>query len=198
MVADVAGKGLSAAMLATYVKGALGTALDAGADLDAAALAVGRQIRKVRRDRRFVTLVLAELDAERGVLRLVRAGHPPPLLRRADGRIEWLEPAGTALGLGRRGFLRESCEIEEVTLAPGDTLVLYSDGVTEAQDRERRELGADGLEAAVRVGEIGDAETMRRAVLGAVTGFRDGAPASDDITVVALRFDSIEQESRAA
>jgi len=131
--------------------------------------------------RRFASLALVALDGCGG-LELVNAGHPPPLLRRADGGIEALPPDGPIVGAfsgsewaSRRGWLR-----------PGDTLLLYSDGVTEALSPAGEELGSERL---VRVfGQLGALPPgpLARGVLEAVDRFRGGDPPLDDATVLVV------------
>lgn len=94
----------------------------------------------------FGTAVLACYHAATGVLSLVRAGHPAPLLFRKDGAIEELGCVNPALGLLPAAAYRESV----ATLAPGDALLFYTDGATELFDREDRELGKEGLKDLVR------------------------------------------------
>ena len=89
----------------------------------------------------FGTAVLAAYDAASGELRLVRAGHPSPLLFRAKGMVEAIGCANPALGLFKSTTYQETSE----RLAPGDALLLYTDGATELFDREDHELGKEGL-----------------------------------------------------
>ena len=132
----------------------------------------------------FCTVVLARLDADgrgRFRLRLSVAGHPPPLVLRASGRVDVLAQQGTLLGVVER----PSVEDHEHTLQTGDTLLLYTDGVTEARVRSW-ELGEAGLtsllEGCAGQGPAEIVETIERAVVGV----QAGVP-RDDIALVALR-----------
>ena len=90
---------------------------------------------------RFITLVYAVYDPRTGRLRYVNAGQNPPLIRRRDGRFDRLEGTGIALGLFEPS---EYCEAE-TTLEPGDLLVFYSDGITEAENPDGQPLEEEGL-----------------------------------------------------
>jgi serine phosphatase RsbU (regulator of sigma subunit) len=111
-------------------------------------------------------------------LRYVNCGHLPPILLRANGTVERLEPTATVLGV----FVNWSSEEGTVDLAPGDTLVLFSDGVTEAGVETEAEFGEDGLLRVIRANQAGSADTLVNAIIGAVAGEKE-----DDVTVVAIR-----------
>lgn len=187
-VADVAGKGLPAALLMTLVKGALATTLGSRLDLREAAVRVSQQVRRSPKDRRFVTLALVEYDGPNGVLRVIRAGHLPPLLVRTDGTSEWLSPTGMALGLGHGGLFEKTCQIQSVEVTPGDLLVLYSDGVTEAQDVHHEEFGDTRLERIVVAERHQTPEAIRQHILEQLEQFRGEAPIHDDVTLVVARL----------
>jgi sigma-B regulation protein RsbU (phosphoserine phosphatase) len=115
-------------------------------------------------------------------LRYVNCGHNAPLLLRASGEVEWLK--ATALMLG--AFEDWNCTVAEIALAPGDVLVAYSDGVTEAASAAGDEFGEARLETVVRGAHARPAAEIVGAVLSAVAAFGSG-PRGDDITVMALR-----------
>jgi hypothetical protein len=132
---------------------------------------------------RFCTIACVHLDTSRPVIRVVVAcgGHPPALLRRVDGTVEELGSPGTLLGLVRDPQLQD----QHSELHPGDALVLYTDGITEARAPERV-LTPDELHAALSA--MG-AESSQRIVqqLTAMAVGGDGTPPRDDIAVLALR-----------
>jgi serine phosphatase RsbU (regulator of sigma subunit) len=132
---------------------------------------------------RFCTIACVHLDTSRPRIRATVAcgGHPPVLLRRASGDVEEVGPSGTLLGLVADPELVD----ERRELAPGDALVLYTDGITEARAPERV-LEADTLHAAL--GGIRPA-TAQRIVehLAALAVGKEGTPPRDDIAVLALR-----------
>lgn len=140
-------------------------------------------------DTRFATAALVTLDPGRGEADLCVAcgGHPRPMLVRADGSIERVDADGTLLGV-----LPEP-EFQEVTLhlGPGDALVLYTDGVTEARDGARQ-FGESGLmEALSGAHELHTADAVAARVVAAVDAYRDKDLPTDDVAVVTIRVPSI-------
>jgi serine phosphatase RsbU (regulator of sigma subunit) len=122
------------------------------------------------------------LDALR-LLRYVNCGHLPPILARAMGGIERLEDNATVLGI----FDDWSCTEAVVELEPGDTLVLYSDGVTESGIDAGREFGEDRLIEMIEAGRHQPLDAMIDAIVDTARGFSI-AEQTDDITVVGLRI----------
>jgi len=131
---------------------------------------------------RFATLVFAIYDDATRRVRYVNCAHCPPLLLRATGELEILDSTATMLG----AFEHWSCTEASTTLNSGDTLLLYSDGVTEAGADSGDEFGQDRLIHALRVNQSQPAESLVQAIVDDVNEF-SGAARSDDVTVVALR-----------
>lgn len=180
-IADVAGKGLPAALLATSLQAtlrALGAILaDPGALLTAANTALAA----ATEDEHFATVFLAALDPGGRRLRYASAGHLPPLLLRADGQAVWLMPAGLPLGLASG----TTYPVRDVAIAPGDLLVAVTDGVTEAGQGQGCTFGRAGLEAAVRGVHGRDPRAVADAVAAAASAAAGGVP-DDDLTVLVL------------
>ena len=126
----------------------------------------------------FATLFFGNYDDRTRRLRYVNCGHLPPILIRADTTVERLPATATVLGV----FSEWSSEERTVDLAPGDTLVLFSDGVTEAGVETEAEFGEDGLLAVIRANQGSNAETLVNAIVSAVAGEKE-----DDVTVVVIR-----------
>jgi sigma-B regulation protein RsbU (phosphoserine phosphatase) len=132
----------------------------------------------------FVTAFHGVLNLKTGALRYCNAGHNPPYLLRSGGGSERLAATGVPFGVD--GDL--PYRIAETVLRPGDTLFLYSDGITEAFDPAGEEFGAPRLEAALASARAQDAAGMVGQVLAATTAFVAGAEQSDDITALALVY----------
>ena len=133
----------------------------------------------------FVTVWLGVLDCATGILRYANGGHNPAILHCADGSVAWLRSrSGLLLG----GFAGMPYKGFERTMAPGDALVLYTDGVAEAMDEEQRCCGNDRLEALV--GSMGDVEPAQAAaaIEADVRAFAGAAEQADDITILVLRY----------
>jgi len=134
----------------------------------------------------FVTAFYGILDVETGELAYANGGHNPPLMiRRADGDVvELPRTGGMALGV-----LPDMPYAEKAAmLRAGDTLFLYTDGISEAMDGEGREFGEGRIEETLRSAALLPVDRVLTAVTGAVTAFVAGAPQSDDITCLVVRY----------
>ncbi|HKA00155.1 MAG TPA: PP2C family protein-serine/threonine phosphatase, partial [Candidatus Solibacter sp.] len=131
---------------------------------------------------RYATLVFAAYDDTTRTVRYVNCAHCAPLLLRANGDIEKLDSTATMLG----AFARWECAEAETELRPGDTLLLYSDGVTEAGGDTGEDFGEDRLIHALRVNQRQPAQPLVEAIVHDVQEF-SGSARTDDVTVVALR-----------
>ena len=188
VVADVAGKGLAAALLASLLQGAFSTAAmftSAGyqAGLDEILAFVNRYVFERSLATDFATIFYCALRSD-GVLRWASAGHCPALLVRPGGEVVSLGATGLPLGA-----FPDSCFTEErFSLLPGDKLIVYSDGVTEAEDAARRQFGHTCLEQLAREHCHESAAQLHRSILDAVAAFTAGMPQSDDLTVLVLEY----------
>lgn len=132
----------------------------------------------------FVTAFYAIYDPNRGTLTYANAGHVPPRLIRADGSRGPLDvPQQLPLGIAEKAEYPE----EVLTLVPGDQVVFFTDGVTEAANAEGEHFGPDRLDAALTAGRDG-ARGMVDAVLRELAAFTDNKPSADDRTILAAKF----------
>ncbi len=180
---DVAGKGSPAALLMALLLAMLRTLVDEGlqpADLIAR---LNLQIVRHAPPSRFITLFFATYHAPTGVLTYVNAGQTPPLVRRVDGRYERLEGGGIALGM----FEGSQYAAHETRLRPGDLLVLYSDGITEAENPRGQPFEETGLQGAIEVFAQHSAPELAAAVVKAVEKHTQDHRLADDLTLVLLR-----------
>jgi sigma-B regulation protein RsbU (phosphoserine phosphatase) len=181
-IGDVSGKGMPAALLMMTAQGYLRVYCSGDRPLPEKLRQLNQGVVRAARPGKFITLFYGELDPAEGLLRYVNAGHNYPLLRRADGSLEPLIEGGLMLGFGDDLEFAQG----EASMAPGDALLLYSDGVSEAMDLHGQEYGEDRLqEAWRRHGTLPPAECIGK-LMAEVEAFRAGAPQSDDITLVVL------------
>ena len=184
LVADVSDKGVPAALLMMSSRTLLrGAAIGLG-DPSRVLSEVNALMSQDNAQSMFVTVFFCILDPRSGTLVYANAGHPSPLLVRADGSVAPLESAddvvlGLLPGAGYRLF--------EISLEPGDQVFMYTDGVTEAVSQSGEEFGVEGLLGFLAGSSLGDASACSRDVLGAVRGFAGDGVQSDDITCMTLR-----------
>lgn len=189
-VADVCGKGVTAALYMTIVKGLFVAATDAEVDPVEIASDINAGLHALHHRNVFVTMFIGVLDADGRRLRFIRAGHNPALWVRGSGReIVALTPPGMALGMTNPNLFRRSLRAEEVTLDPSDVLIVHSDGITEAMNVSREEYGDERLRQSVAraAGSAAAAAATRDAIVTDVAGFVGRAPAHDDLTLVVIR-----------
>ncbi len=182
ILADVAGKGVPAALLVSTVQSAVRAFADGHVRPHALTDQVNRAVVRSAAAGKFVTVFYAELDHARGVLTYVNGGHNHPRLRRANGDIESLGTGGLPLGL----FEGMPYEQAEVSFLPGDSLLIYSDGISEAMDSFMQEYGEDRLEALWRECGAGSAVASITRIMDDVIAFRGSAAQSDDMTTVVI------------
>ena len=180
IVADASGHGMAAGLLMAIADASLRIALDLDPEPAAVASLVNKALHRAGDRRSFVTLFYGRLDPATGRLDYVCAGHPPPLVRRADGALE--EPTAGSLPLGLRPALTPA--LGTLALAPGDRLVLFTDGLFEAPNPAGEAFGYDRLrrEVAASTGAADAHDRLRSAVERHV----GGSELADDLTIVIL------------
>lgn len=182
VLADVSGKGIGAALLMAHLHAAFHTRLSMGFS-DAASLLTGlnRQFWESSPPEQYATVFFCRYDPHRCRIHYVNAGHQAGLLIRASGEVEHLH--SNALPVG--AFAVWSAEEQSADLAPGDALVLISDGVVEAGMQSGEEFGEERLLATIRSRKDGSAAVLVDAICERVARYNDDP--FDDCTVVALR-----------
>jgi sigma-B regulation protein RsbU (phosphoserine phosphatase) len=177
---DVSGKGTAAALLMSSLHASIHAQTGSHDTLVETISAVNRYLADNIPSNRFVTLFYAELDPESGTLSFLNAGHNPPLIVHAAGTVEQLASGGLPLGIKADADYREG----RTTLQPGDVLVIYSDGVTEAASPNGEEFGPTRLYEVVSRNVESSAAGIRDRIESALTKFSQGTQAADDITLV--------------
>jgi serine phosphatase RsbU (regulator of sigma subunit) len=185
-IADVSGKGTPGALIAAMLHASVSTLAVSGRDPATIVAEVEAILRDQLGEGHFVTLFYGVLDLNGHVLDYVNAGHCPPILRREAGVMERLAPTRPVLGLaGQSGS-----QAERVRLQSGDTLMLYTDGVAEAEDGSGVEFGDERL--ALLLAEDGDLPGQHARVLQAVREHADGK-FTDDATLVLIAIGGSSQ-----
>jgi len=180
---DVSGKGTAAALLMSSLHAAVHAQASSHDSLTDIITAVNRYLADNIPANRFVTLFFAELDPKAGTLAFLNAGHNPPMIVHAGGTMEQLAAGGLPLGIMPNAEFREG----RTLLHPGDVLVIYSDGVSEAVNPTGEEFGPTRLYQVVARSLDESAAGIRDRIESALTKFCQGTPAADDITLVIVK-----------
>lgn len=180
---DVAGKGSPAALLMALLLAVLRTLVDEDLEPRELMRRLNLQICRHSPSSRFITLFFAVYSPSTGALTYVNAGHHPPLLRRVDGTSERLHGTGIALGM----FEGSMYESEATMVGNGETLVLYSDGITEAEDPEGRPFEESGLEGVITTYTAFTAAEIGTEVFKAVERHANDSRFADDLTILILK-----------
>lgn len=184
-VGDVSDKGVPAALLMAVTK----TLLKSMAVLDLAPDTIlsraNVEISSNNDALMFITVFCGIINCRKGELVYSNAGHNPPLILRNSGEVEWLElPVGLVLGVDADA----SYSTKSILLNPGDTVVVYTDGVTEAMNSERQLFSEARLIDTARRFINADAQEVVKGIAAAVHEYADGTVQSDDITIMAIKY----------
>ncbi|MCI0692185.1 PP2C family protein-serine/threonine phosphatase [candidate division KSB1 bacterium] len=179
-IADVMGKGVPASMLMASLQASLRII---GPENDSPATVAQRlnglfchNIHLIK----FISLFIGSFDPATRALKYCNAGHNPPLLVRSNGEVHWLQPTGAAIGLAESFNFRA----ETLILSPGDILVLYTDGVTEAMNSAREEFGERRLAELVRQKAALSPQDLIKELRLSLREFIGGRNFGDDMTIV--------------
>lgn len=183
VIGDVAGKGLPAALMMTSLQANVQALVESHPEPAGLLTRLNRALQGTCPDNRFVTLFYALVDSAAGELIYANGGHNRPLLARANGDIVSLEEGGPVLGI----LPSVAYQQFRVGFDPGDALLLYSDGVTEAANAAGEEFGEERLAQVLSASRQAGAEQIVDAVHDAVEAWLAGDPPADDITVVVAR-----------
>jgi sigma-B regulation protein RsbU (phosphoserine phosphatase) len=180
-VGDVAGKGVSAALLMARVSAFARFHLAGEPDVCKAVALLNADVSRTTSIERFVTFVVAVIDLRSFATTLVNAGHPPPLLRRGQSVTEvGKESAGLPLAVFDKPYEQTTFDLRH-----GDSLVLFTDGVTDARSPHLEVYGLERLRQVIQAGPL-DAEDLGNSILTDIRRFTAGRPPGDDTTLVCL------------
>ena len=183
VVGDISGKGIAAALLMANLQANLRSRFIIAVAQPVRFLqSVNRLFYESTTDSAYATLFYAEYDGTTHRLRYANCGHLAGLLLRSDHTVEWLDSTGTVLGL----FKEWTCTIDERSLFSGDTLVLYTDGITESSNDDGEQFGEDRLLAALRKHADLSTQALIEALIQEVQTFNPGEQ-RDDLTIIVAR-----------
>jgi len=186
VVADVSGKGMSAALYMSKIQGMVQLAAHMYRSPKDMLVHINRRIFEGIDRKSFITMILALFDTKKKHVRICRAGHTKAIVGFGNA-LKQLEGSGIALGLERGPVFEQQIEEVRVPLKADSLLVFYTDGVTEVMDSSRAQLGEDAVLNLVRTNRKRDSLMIQRAVLAAVDSFRGPAEPNDDITLVVVK-----------
>lgn len=180
---DVSGKGIAAAILAGVAQGALQGLFTSGTELETVFSIINKVVTQRSASNSFVTLFCGVLDTD-GTFSFINAGHNPPVLARCDGSVEHLFTKSLIIG----AFDFAQYKSQKVTLKQGDTIAMFTDGVTEAVNKQNEMFGDSRLEQLIIQNSHLSAELLKERIINEVHTFTEGQPQMDDITLLVLKM----------
>jgi serine phosphatase RsbU (regulator of sigma subunit) len=185
VIADVSGKGVAAALLMSATAAAVQLETNEPRKLCDVADHLNNELLALQDSERFVTILLGELDPRSGQLKYVNCGHNPALvLRREGGDAVWLHAFCMPVGISPQ----IECSLEEIKLAPGDVMVWYTDGLTEASNGDLKEFGTKRLLESVRSHSEDTAREICDQIWRDVTAFTQRDSLEDDLTLMVVKM----------
>jgi sigma-B regulation protein RsbU (phosphoserine phosphatase) len=186
VVADVSGKGMSAALYMSKVQGMVQLAAHIYKTPKEMLININRRIFDGIDRRSFITMILALFDLKKNEVRICRAGHNKALLS-MDGSIQFLEGGGMGLGLEPGPMFDNAIEEVRIPLKPDHLFLFYTDGITEAMNENQQQLGEKAIIEVLKKKWHQPAERIQRAILEKVEKFRGTAEQHDDVTMVVVK-----------
>ncbi|MFQ5945234.1 MAG: PP2C family protein-serine/threonine phosphatase [Anaerolineae bacterium] len=185
-ICDVVGKSIAAALFVAVARGLILAETERTRSPRTALLRIHRLLLRAAEATSFITMFYGVLDRKVGALRYARAGHEPPILFKGDtAETQILNAPGTLLGI----LPEVSLEEEEVPFEPGDLLVLYTDGLTEAADPRGEFFGRTRLEELIATTNHLTLEALCQNIVESAVSFQGTAERHDDMAVLAVRFE---------
>jgi len=183
VIADVSGKGVSAALLAALLQGAFLLASEGPVEIEDVMSRINRFLTERAKGEKYATVCYCTVDRS-GVLRWSNAGHPQPILVRGNAELHMLESTGLPLGM----LEPAAYEIRTMQLAPGDKVVLYTDGVSEAASAAGEFFDRKKFRETLRANAALGCSEFHSKLMEAVEDFSEGAELRDDITTLVLEY----------
>lgn len=183
VVADVSGKGVSSALLASLLQGAFLLSTDSPDQITRMMSRVNHYLNERTKGEKYATVFYSTLD-QSGKLQWCNAGHCAPLLLHRDGRLRTLQTTGLPLGM----LEVANYSVQSIQLESGDKVVIYSDGITEAENTDGQFFGNDRVRALLRQNAGASAVELHAIILTAVEAHGESAEQNDDVTLVVVEY----------
>ncbi len=188
LLGDVTGKGVPAAMIMVMVRSVIHTCFNQVDDPKQALVRANELIAKDIREGMFISLMLVLVNTEEHSIRLMNAGHMDPVIWRVStGRAHLYETGGMAVGLTRRDVFGKTLETRDIDFSPGDTMIIYTDGVVEAMNEEDEPFGTERLLDIAENHGGNDPKTLTRELVKQIKLHEGDAPQHDDLTVLTIQ-----------
>jgi serine phosphatase RsbU (regulator of sigma subunit)/HAMP domain-containing protein len=188
VVADVTGKGTSAAFYMAVVKGIMLSLVPIYSSPGQLLRELNRRLFGIMDRKVFITMIYATVDMRKKVIKFARAGHNALIMRNSkNAKIECLTPKGIGLGLAHNGLFDQHISEQKIDFQPGDMFLFYTDGISEAMNEQLEEFGEHRLVEIVAQLKDRTANHIREGIIRAVNQFVQDAPQHDDITLVTLK-----------
>jgi sigma-B regulation protein RsbU (phosphoserine phosphatase) len=182
-IGDVSGKGIPAALIMASFRASLIAEIRNNYAIRSIMFKVNNLLFESTESDIYVTAVYGVLDTKNRIFTFTNAGHNAPIFRRADGRMEYLIEGGVTLGT----FENSKYEERPLSLSPGDVIVLYTDGVTEAKNEEEEEFGTKRLKRVINDSHKLRAAQIQENIYKAVKDFTGNLPQADDLTMIVIK-----------
>jgi len=185
ILGDVSGKGMAASILMSNLHAMFHVLVPLGLPVCDLVARANRLFAESTLANQYATLVVGKINAN-GEVEMCNAGHLPPIIVGGEKSVE-LGASGLPLGM----FSDSSFVSSGVRLNPGETLLLFTDGVTEANDNDGAEFGTDRLRESINGSAVGHPTDLLQTCVNAVASFRNGAARNDDMTMLALKYNGV-------
>jgi serine phosphatase RsbU (regulator of sigma subunit) len=183
IIADVSGKGIGASLLMASLRAALHSEIRPQFRLEEMAAKLNDFVHTSSASNLFITFFFCEVNMKDGELRYVNAGHNPPILLKKNGKVERLETSGFCLGM----FPSVAFETKQATLGVGDTVVLFTDGITDARGKDNKEFSEESLIQVLKKNAKLSAAKIVDRVCSDVAAFTAGVDPFDDMTLIIVK-----------
>ena len=186
-IGDVSGKGIQAAFYMTFAKGVIHSLCTIFPSPKTMLFRVNKLFNESATRGTFISMIYGVLDSTKRTFTYIRAGHNPILYKKVDGELKWLQPRGVAIGMTKGETFNLVAEEDTIELEKGDVLVLYTDGITEAQNEAEVFYDEERLLKLIKSEKTNSAEELRNLIIEDVRTFIGNARQYDDMTLVVIK-----------